>query len=142
MGSKSVTCTAVDNAGNSASAEATYSVTYDFTGFFSPIDNPPTVNAAKAGQSIPIKFSLAGNQGLNIFAAGYPKSQQTACDSGAPVAEVEEINTPGSSGLSYDPSSDQYHYTWKTDKGWKSTCRQLIVKLADGTQHLALFRFN
>ena len=33
-------------------------------------------NVAKAGSSIPIKFSLHGNQGLAIFAAGYPLSQQ------------------------------------------------------------------
>ncbi|MCY7348902.1 MAG: PxKF domain-containing protein, partial [Pyrinomonadaceae bacterium] len=34
----------------------------------------PTVNIVNAGQSIPIKFSLSGYQGLNIVAAGYPIS--------------------------------------------------------------------
>jgi hypothetical protein len=35
---------------------------YTFTGFFSPVDNPPTVNVAKAGSAIPVKFSLGGNR--------------------------------------------------------------------------------
>ncbi|HEY7628136.1 MAG TPA: ExeM/NucH family extracellular endonuclease, partial [Ilumatobacteraceae bacterium] len=46
---------------------------YDFSGFFQPVDNLPTTNTVKAGQAVPVKFSLNGNQGLDIFAMGYPK---------------------------------------------------------------------
>ena len=42
---------------------------WPFTGFFSPVDNLPTVNVAKAGSTIPVKFSLGGNRGLGILAA-------------------------------------------------------------------------
>ena len=52
---------------------------YTFTGFFSPVDNVPTVNVASAGNSIPVKFSLAGNWGLNVFAPGFPASQPMTC---------------------------------------------------------------
>jgi hypothetical protein len=31
---------------------------------------------------------------------------------------------------------------WKTDKGWAGTCRQLIIRLSDGTTHLANFKFK
>jgi hypothetical protein len=41
---KSVTCTATDNAGNSNSATATYTVIYNWSGFFQPVDNLPTLN--------------------------------------------------------------------------------------------------
>ena len=57
------------------------SPTFNFSGFFQPVDNLPTVNQVKAGSSIPIKFSLGGNQGLNIMAAGYPASQPINCSS-------------------------------------------------------------
>lgn len=30
----------------------------DFTGFFAPVDNPPTANKVKAGQSVPMKWKL------------------------------------------------------------------------------------
>ena len=46
--------------------------TFAFTGFFKPIDNLPTVNQVKAGSSVPIKFGLGGNKGMNIFCARLP----------------------------------------------------------------------
>jgi len=49
---------------------------YDFSGFYSPVDNPPTLNQVKVGRSIPVKFGLGGDQGLDIFAEGYPKSNR------------------------------------------------------------------
>lgn len=115
---------------------------YSFTGFFQPVDNLPVFNVVNAGRAIPVKFSLGGDQGLNIFEAGYPKSQQIACDSTALVDGIEETVTAGSSSLSYDPSTDQYTYVWKTAKAWAGTCRQLVVKLNDGTFHRANFKFK
>ena len=43
--------------------------------------------------------------------------------------------TAGNSSLSYSAGNDQYNYVWKTEKGWAGTCRQLVVKLIDGTTH-------
>jgi hypothetical protein len=113
-----------------------------FSGYFAPLDNPPVVNVAKGGQAIPVKFSLGGNQGLDIFASGYPISQQIACDSSAPLDNVEQTVPAGSSSLSYDATTDQYTYVWKTDKAWAKTCRQLIVRLSDGSDHVAYFKFG
>jgi hypothetical protein len=142
VGAKSVTCTATDNAGNSNSATVSYNVNYNWSGFFQPVDNLPTVNSVKASSAIPVKFSLAGNQGLSIFAAGYPISQKITCDNGAPLDDIEETSTAGNSSLSYDAGSNQYNYVWKTDKAWAGTCRQLIVKLIDGTEQKANFKFK
>ena len=114
---------------------------FAFTGFFKPIDNLPTVNQVKAGSAVPIKFGLGGNQGMNIFAAGYPISQVTLCNSTAPVDGVEQIDNPGSSGLSYDAGTQTYHYVWKTDKSW-TNCRQLVIKFTDGSYARANFKFS
>jgi len=115
---------------------------YDFNGFFAPVDNSPFVNTAKAGSAIPVKFSLGGDKGLNIFAAGYPKVQQIACDYGQQTATVEETASANVSSLSYDPVTGQYTYIWKTDKGWKGTCRQLVLVFNDGPPHSATFSFK
>ena len=76
VGTKTITVQAQDRAGHSYSATLSYEVVagwlYTLTGFFSPVDNLPTVNAASAGSSIPIKFSLGRNWGLNVFAPGSP----------------------------------------------------------------------
>ena len=99
------------------------------------------MNVVKAGQAIPVKFSLGGNMGLAIMAAGYPRSVAMTCAGGLQDA-VEETLTAGGSSLSYDPTTGQYIYVWKSEKSWAATCRQLQVKLADGTYHNADFSFT
>jgi uncharacterized repeat protein (TIGR01451 family) len=140
VGTTSVTASATDAAGNTASCTFTVSVLYNFTGFASPVSNLPTINSVNAGRAIPLKFSLSGNKGLGIMAAGYPASQQIACNTSAPLSELEGTETSGGSTLTYSP--DQYHYNWKTEKSWEGTCRVLVVKLNDGTEHTALFKFK
>jgi hypothetical protein len=130
----------MDNAGNSGSASATYSVHYDWNGFFRPIDNYPVVNSVKAGSAVPIKFNLGGNQGLDIFAPGYPRWKTVECGFTPFVDAIEETVTAGFSTLTYDALASQYVYVTKTDKLWTG-CRELQVQLKDGTTHVATFKF-
>jgi hypothetical protein len=142
LGSVTVTCSgARDNAGNGGGASATYSVVYDWTGFFSPVDNLPVLNVAKAGSAIPVKFSLNGDEGLAIFATNYPASVPVACNSGAATDAIESTVSAGGSSLTYDATTSQYTYVWKTTKTWTG-CRQLVLTLADGTRHVANFSFR
>ena len=120
----------------------TVAAPYPFTGFFAPVDNPPIVNAVNAGAAVPVRFSLGGDHGLAIFAAGYPKSQAVSCESTALVDGVEETIAASVSGLSYDAGTGRYVYVWKTSREWEGTCRQLVLKLADGTYHRARFLFR
>jgi hypothetical protein len=117
-------------------------VYYGFSGFLSPVNNPPVFNTVKAGQAIPVKFSLYGNQGLDIFSADYPMSVKVDCDTSAPQETVEDTVTAGSSGLSYDLASDRYTYVWKTNKSWANTCRKLTIILKDGIEKSANFKFT
>ena len=142
IGQKEFTVNATDRVGNAASKTGVYHVDYGFKGFFQPISNLPYVNEVKAGNSVPVKFSLSGNQGLNIFATGYPKSQQISCDSSAPVDDTVPAVTAGTATLTYDTGSDQYTYVWKTEKSWAGTCRQLIVGFVDGTIQRAEFKIK
>jgi hypothetical protein len=141
VGAKTIALTGQDKAGNQKTENCSYSVIFNFTGFFQPVDNLPTLNHVKAGSAIPVKFSLHGNQGLGIFAAGYPVSRVIYCDGSAPLDDIETV-TAGNSSLTYDPGSDQYIYVWKTEKSWAGQCRQLNVKLADGTEHFANLKFK
>jgi hypothetical protein len=130
-----------DGAVGSNIATVTISV-YGFTGFFPPVDNPPTLNTVKAGRAVPVKFSLGGDFGLDILATGYPKSVKIACDSGVPIDTIEETVTAGNSNLQYNPATGQYTYVWKTQKAWSNTCRQFQLMLADGSLHVANFKFK
>jgi hypothetical protein len=115
--------------------------TFAFAGFFAPI-NDDALNVLKAGQAVPVKFSLDGDQGLDILDAGSPTSKQVPCESGLPSDVVEQTVTAGASSLTYDPATGTYTYTWKTDKAWANSCRELTVTLSDGTSHSALFKLT
>jgi hypothetical protein len=55
---------------------------------------------------------------------------------------VEAAVTPGSSSLTYHAKADRYVYIWKTSKDWANSCRQLILKLSDGSIFWAQFKFH
>jgi alpha-tubulin suppressor-like RCC1 family protein len=140
-GSHTATITVVDDDGGEATATITVQnqSEYVWDGFFQPIDNG-VINTVNAGRAIPVKFSLGGDFGLDIFADGSPASVPIACNTGLPVDAVEETVTPGSSDLTY--ANGRYQYVWKTNRAWAGQCRMLIVTLADGSEHTALFRFR
>jgi hypothetical protein len=125
---------------NASMATAHYTVVYPFTGFKAPLANPPEeVNPVKAGQAVPIKFSLGGDRGLGILPSA-PTSRPIGCTSG-PAGLPVPAYPAGNSGLHYDAASDTYTWVWKTDAAWKG-CRTLTVALDDGTTHEALFAFK
>ncbi len=115
---------------------------YAYTGFFVPVSNPPAVNLAVAGCTVPMKFSLKGNQGVGVIAAGYPKSQPIACPAGVPVNTIPNAATAPANKLTYNAKNDVYTYGWSTQKSWKNTCREFQLRLNDGTLHKASFRFK
>ena len=118
------------------------SIIYDWDGFFPPINDLPTFNLVKAGRAIPVKFSLNGDKGLEIF-DDYPKSIPISCPGTSnSIGEMEFTETADESRLNYDVNADQYIFVWKTNKVWAGTCRRLEVKLKDGTSHFADFKFK
>jgi hypothetical protein len=114
--------------------------TPSFTGFFQPVDNDGVLNIAKAGSAIPVKFSLGGDFGLDVLVKA-PTASAIACPTGAGADAIEEVSA-SPSGLTYDAAADQYTYVWKTQSGWKGTCKQLHMPLSDGMDHTALFQFK
>ena len=135
-----ITYTATDGT-NTATTVRKVIVPYVFTGFFPPIGNPPELNVVNAGRAIPVKFSLGGDKGLDIFELGFPAVVLLDCGSNQ-GSEVQETVTAGESTLNYDPAADQYIYVWKTDRAWEGTCRRLVIKLNDETVHIANFKFR
>ncbi len=114
---------------------------YDFTGFFPPIGNLPTVNPVNAGKTVPVRFGLGGFEGLEVFVPGYPRIELTSC-TGDPADGVEDTVTAGNSTLDYDADLDRYVYAWKTDRVWAGRCGTLTVLFVDGTIRRARFEFR
>jgi alpha-tubulin suppressor-like RCC1 family protein len=142
VGNRTVQGKVRDQDGDQTEYVASVAVIYAFSGFIGSIDAPPTFNTVKAGSAVPAKFNLGGDQGLVILAAGYPKSQPVQCDASSPADPIEETVSAGASSLSYDASTGQYTYVWKTEKAWANTCRVLTLRLVDGSEYTALFKFS
>ena len=93
-GAHDFTVVARDGDGNETTVTHSYTVTepptrrrllrgLDFQGFLGPIHDGSVV---RAGDAIPIVFSLGGDQGLDVLADGSPTSVQTDCgDPGTPT---------------------------------------------------------
>jgi hypothetical protein len=86
----------------------------------------------KAGQSVPLKFSLHGDQGSDIFAAGSPGWMPCGALDGPTRAD---------GSLSYNSSADRYTYLAATPKTWAGSCWDFVLTLRDGTTHRARFSF-
>jgi GDSL-like lipase/acylhydrolase family protein len=112
--------------------------TFDFAGFDPPASG--AVTQANPGRAIPVKFTLAGTNATlpDVLAADYPQSAPVSCTS--PETLTSGTPTTSNATPSTDPS-DFYNYVWKTDKSWRG-CRELIVKLVDGSYHQAVFDFG
>jgi hypothetical protein len=116
--------------GLTATDTATVNVTWNFGGFAGKNEERPSVNTGKAGANLNLRFTLDGDQGMAVLAAGYPRSGAYTCG-GTPVLDATE---PASGDLNV-AGSGQYSFAWKTDKAWANTCRTFVLKLADGTYH-------
>jgi hypothetical protein len=114
---------------------------YNFSGFFQPVDNAPTLNVAKAGRAIPVKFSL-GEPG-----SGHLPSRLSAGDDRVMRRQraddaIETTVTAGGSSLQYDSTSNQHSYVWKTSSNWAGTCVQFDLGLNDGSTHTFLLQLK
>lgn len=132
------TVTAEDAAGNRTTASRAYMVAFDFAGFAAPLTNFPAQNDFKAGDGVPLRFSLAGYHGMDVIADWAPISAELPCEETPAV----DSGTQVSGRLSYHAVHDRYTYLWQTEKAWAGTCRQLIMVLADGTRRRANVRFK
>lgn len=120
-------------------------VAYTFDGFFSPIENAPVVNKAKAGQTIPIKWRITDKGGLPIVDPSSfvnVSSYGVSCTTfeGDPTNPVEEV-AAGASGLQY-LGDGWWQYNWMTPKSYAGQCRIMRLTLDDKSEHTASFSFK
>ncbi len=119
-------------------------VAHDVSPFSQPVDNLPTLNIAKAGSTVPLKFKVTDS-------TGGPVTDLTAAD-------VEVTSTQGGDGCGTDAGTDSietyvassglqnlgggpYQFNWATPKSYKNQCRIMTVTAGGGTRSAA-FQFK
>jgi hypothetical protein len=139
--SRSIVVQATGSTGLTDTDATTVDVNWAFSGFAAPIAALPAVNPVGPGK-LTLVFSLGGNQGLDIFRAGYPASASYTCGTTPPSDADEPARAQGGKGFTYDARHNEYSFDWKVDKSWKGTCRIFVLGLADGTTHNVAFQFD
>jgi hypothetical protein len=143
VGNKTFTVSVADAAGNHSALSQAFTVQYAFSGFSNPIAAMPAMNTAKAGRTVPVKYSLHDVNGavisdLTSFVSLI--SAPVSCDTNVPTAAAEETDAAGSTTIHFE--SGLFVYNWKTQSSWVGTCRVLQLTLNDGSRHMVNFQFK
>jgi hypothetical protein len=120
-------------------------VVFEFVtgGFLPPIKNPPEVNSASPGSTIPIKWQLMDASGNLITDIGTVKSvtfQTADCAFTQPFGSTPVALPTGGTFLRYDTTNNQFVYNWSTPT--TSGCYVFTLTLTDDTEHQAYFNFK
>jgi hypothetical protein len=146
VGSHTVTATATDRAGRTATATSTYTVlAWTTKGFYQPVDmGTDVLNTVKNGSTVPVKFELfAGPTELTSTSAVSSVTAKTVnCTAFAGDTEdAIEMVTTGGTSLRYDATGGQFIYNWQTPKK-PNTCYNLTMTAADGSTLTAYFKLK
>jgi hypothetical protein len=142
VGIHTIACTAIDIAGNTAKKSATYSVTYGFGGFSPPVDNPPTINFANAGRTVPFKWHLVDATGSPITSLGGVtlRAIGTSCDGSALADEVELYASEGNGFI--NRGNGDYQFNWQSPTAYQASCKRIELDMGDGSAHASNFWFH
>jgi hypothetical protein len=113
-----------------------------FIGFSQPVENGGALNAARAGQVIPLKWRIldAANRPVLTLSSATIATLSLDCTGGTATADVP-LQTAGGSGLQ-NLGNGYYQLNWATPKSYAGSCKTLVLDVGDGVTHTALFGFT
>ena len=140
VGSHTVTASATDKAGNSASASATYTVrAWTLSGFYAPVEMNGVYNVVRGGNTVALKFEVFAGP-IELTDTSVVKSLTfalVACSSGAELGtEQTAVAT-----LRYDTTSGRFIQNWQTPRK-VGACYRVTVMTQDGSSLVAFFKLK
>jgi hypothetical protein len=143
VGSHTVAASATDNAGNSASASATYTVlAWTLNGFYQPVDMNGVYNTVRNGSTVPLKFEVFAGSTELMGTSAVQSFVQTRvnCDGTAPQDDIE-FTTTGGTSLRYDTTAGQFVQNWQTPR-IAGACYRVMMTTLDGSSLAAFFKLK
>lgn len=145
VGTHTLTATATDAAGNTATESRSYTVAaWTLKGFYQPVDMNGVWNTVKNGSTVPFKFEVfAGSTELTATTVVSSfTAVQVQCGSGSAIEDaIEEFADTGATTLRYDAVSGQFVRNWATPKK-PGTCWKVTMTTQDGSSLSALFKLK
>jgi hypothetical protein len=144
VGAHTVTASATDKAGNSASASATYTVrAWSLKGFYAPVEMNGVYNVVRSGSPVPLKFEVfAGPKELSdTSVVASLTAASVACPGGTGDAMEGTASARGGTALRYDKTSGQFIYSWQTPRQ-AGACYRVTMMTRDGSSLVAFFKLK
>ena len=140
IGTKSITCTVVDAAGNKATSKISYRVVYGFVGFTSPVGNPPVLNLLRTTAIAPLRWRAIDANGAAVtdLKSAVVNTTLITC----PAATPRRVAVFATSTKLVNLGNGNYELGWKPAKSDWGKCRRLDLTLADGESYSSIFRFD
>ncbi len=105
-----------------------------FGGFRPPVDDPPEINHANAGRTIPVKFTLTGVASHDLVI----DSQEVDCNTLEPTGDDPEPVDADH----FRRRGDSFQFNWDTKRSWEDTCRRLTIRIPAPSDAYAYFKFH
>jgi len=144
VGEYTVTATATDKAGNTATDTVKYRVTYQWDGFRQPITDTAhdqgTVSVFKAGSTVPVKYQLRNADGTVVqgAAGSWITPVKGAVTFAALTDDGTSLAADSGSMFRWDGTDRQWIYNWGTAKTDANKQFTIGVKLDDGQLYSAV----
>jgi len=141
-GTHTFTVQATDAVGNTAAATVTYSVAaagYQWLGWSWPYASDEA-NRAEAGRTIPLGFSVGGAGGRAVVAGLWVAP--VPCGGAATVSPSDPSARPADWQGPWSVSDGRTILLWRTSRSWAGSCRQVLLRLTDGSVHRLVFDFR
>ncbi len=142
VGTHTLTATATDKAGNTATKSLSYEVLpWIIKGFYSPVDMEGTLNIAKAGSPVPLKFEVfKGQTELTNTNVVKTFTQRMTCPTTSSADPIESYSS-GNTVLHYDAKAGQFVFNWKAPKA-PGSCYEVTMSTKDGSKITAYFQLK
>lgn len=113
---------------------------WHFAGFADPVKNLPTVNTARRGQTVPLKWHLTDSSGRAVTTLRTVTLRYVVknCTTGAELSSTVQ-SAAGASGLQNLGNGD-YQVNWTTPTA--SGCGEIRVDIGQGVPHVAAFQLR
>ncbi len=143
VGPHTLTATANDSAGNTATATRSYTVlAWTLRGFYQPVDMGNVYNTVKGGSTVPLKFEVfSGGTELTSASVVTSFTQQKVSCTPDTKDPIEEIASTGGTSLRYDGTGGQFIQNWQTPRQ-AGACYRVTMTAQDGSPLIALFKLK